>query len=123
MDTVLWIVQILLAIVFFMVGAAKVVQPRQKLATHMDWVEDFSDGRLKTIGLLEILGALGLVLPGLTGLLPMLTPLAALGLSLTMVGALVTHLRRHEYPMAAGNLILMALALFVAFGRFVVLPL
>jgi hypothetical protein len=51
-----------------------------------------------------------------------LTPLAALGLSLTMVGALVTHLKRQGYPMAASNLVLMALALFVAFGRFFVLP-
>jgi uncharacterized membrane protein YphA (DoxX/SURF4 family) len=123
MNTVLWIVQVLLSIVFFMSGAAKVMQPKEKLVTNMGWVEDFSDGPLKTIGLLEILGALGLILPDLTGLLPMLTPLAAVGLALTMVGALVTHLRRHEYPMAAGNLVLMALALFVAFGRFFVLPL
>jgi uncharacterized membrane protein YphA (DoxX/SURF4 family) len=123
MDTVLWIVQILLAIVFFMAGAAKVMQPRQKLATQMDWVEDFSDGQVKTIGLLEISGALGLILPGLAGLLPMLTPLAAVGLALTMVGAFITSLKHNEYPVAVANLILMVLALFVAFGRFFVLPL
>jgi hypothetical protein len=75
------------------------------------------------IGILEVLGAVGLILPALTDILPILTPLVAVGLTLTMVGAAITHFRRGEYPNITMNLVLMALALFIAYGRFVLLPL
>jgi hypothetical protein len=75
------------------------------------------------IGLLEVLGATGLILPAVTGILPGLTPLAALGLALTMIGAMLTHLRRKELPMIAVNFVLLALAAFVVYGRYVALPL
>jgi uncharacterized membrane protein YphA (DoxX/SURF4 family) len=123
MNTALWILQILLATIFLMAGFVKVMQPREKLMTNMGWVEDFSDGPLKMIGSLEILGALGLILPGLTGILPMLTPLSAVGLALIMVGAFITSFRRNEYAIGVFNLLLMVLALFVAYGRFLVIPL
>ena len=125
MNIVLWIMQILLAAVFLMAGLMKVTQPREKLATNtnMGWIDGFEDGHIKLIGTLEILGALGLILPTVTGILPILTPLAALGLALTMVGAITTHLRRQEYPNLIVNIVLLAMALFVAYGRFVLLPL
>jgi uncharacterized membrane protein YphA (DoxX/SURF4 family) len=75
------------------------------------------------IGILEVLGSVGLILPALTKILPILTPLAAVGLTLTMVGAAITHFRRSEYPNIIMNLVLMAMALFVAYGRLVLLPL
>ena len=65
MNTALWIVQALLAIAFLMAGAMKTFQPKEKLAEKMGWVEDFSQGQIRTIGILEILGALGLILPAL----------------------------------------------------------
>jgi hypothetical protein len=84
----------------------------------MAWVNDFSAGAVKTIGILELFGALGLILPLATGILPWLTPLAAVGLILTMAGAAITHFRRGEFPMIGINLILLLLAGFVAYGRF-----
>jgi hypothetical protein len=71
-----------------------------------------------TIGLLEVLGALGLILPGALGIAPMLVPVAAMGLAVTMVGAIATHLRRGEYDRLAVPLVLFAPALFVAIERF-----
>ena len=88
----------------------------------MGWVEDFSQLAGRMIGAVEVLGAIGLVLPALTGILPWPTPLAALGLVLTMVGAALTHLRRKEYGNIAVNVALLVLAAFVAYGRFFVLP-
>src|SRR5690242_13599760 len=120
MNIATWIVQILLALAFFMAGLMKFTQPKEKLAERMGWVNDFSPSIVKAIGFIEILGAVGLVLPALTNILPILTPLAAAGLVLDMIGAVVTHLRRKEYPMIAANLVLLALAAFVVYGRFLV---
>jgi uncharacterized membrane protein YphA (DoxX/SURF4 family) len=122
MDTALWIVQVLLALLFLMAGLMKATQPREKLAERTPYVEDLTDGQLRTIGILELLGAVGLVLPALTGILPWLTPLAAVGLALTMVGAIIVHFRRGEYPNIIMNVVLLGMALFVASGRFVIEP-
>ena len=89
----------------------------------MGWAQDFSPNTLKAIGLAEVLGAVGLILPALTGILPWLTPLAAIGLVLVMIGAAFTHFRRGESSNIIGNLVLLALAAFVAYGRFVLVPL
>lgn len=123
MNIALWILQILLAVVFVMAGAMKLMQSKEQIAEKMAWANDFSPGQIKLIGLAELLGALGLVLPGLTGILPILTPLAAAGLALTMVGAAVVHLRRGEGPMAVPSIVLLLLLLFAAYGRFVLVPL
>ena len=122
MNIALWIVQALLAAMFAMAGFMKLTQPKAKLAGQMGWVEDFAPNTVKLIGALELLGALGLILPLLTGILPWLTPVAALGLVATMVGAMLTHLRRHERPMLMVNLVLLLLAAFIAYGRFLALP-
>jgi uncharacterized membrane protein YphA (DoxX/SURF4 family) len=122
-NIVLWILQVVLALAFGMAGISKLTQPKEKLAAQMGWVEDFSQGTVRLIGLVELLGAIGLILPALTGILPILTPLAALGLVLVMVGAILTHQRRKETPMMAVNLVLLLLAAFVAYARFVAVPL
>lgn len=122
MDTVVWIAQVLLALMFGMAGFMKITQPKEKLAANMKWVEDFSPNTVKGIGTLELLGAIGLILPALTKILPVLTPVAAVGLVLVMLGAIVTHIRRGEYPMIAVNTVLLAIALFIAYGRFVAAP-
>lgn len=119
MNTVLWIAQGILAVMFLMVGMMKLTKSKEEMAEKMAWVEDFSQRQIRGIGVLEILGAMGLILPILLGILPILTPLAAIGLSLTMAGAFLTHLRRKEIvPMGVMNIILFGMALFVAFGRF-----
>jgi hypothetical protein len=84
----------------------------------MTWAADVSDGQLRPIGLLEILGALGLILPGTLGIASTLVPLAAVGLAVTMVGAIVAHVRYGESDRLAVPLVLLALALFVAIERF-----
>lgn len=122
MNTALWIAQILLGLMFGMAGVMKLTQPREKLVTMLGWVNDFSQPVVKLIGALEALAGVGLILPSLTGILPILTPLAASGLVIIMLGAAYTHLRRGEQPMIIINLVLLAIALFIAYGRFVLVP-
>ena len=117
-NLILWIFQGLAAVLFLMAGIMKAAQPKEKLAENMAGVTDFTPGQIRTIGVLEILGAIGLVLPGITGLLTWLTPLAAVGLVLTMIGAMVTHLRRKENSKIAINLVLLLLAGFIAYGHY-----
>jgi uncharacterized membrane protein YphA (DoxX/SURF4 family) len=116
----LWIVQILLALTFANAASRKLVHQKGKPSNSMAWRENFSQGTVRLVGFLELLGAVGLVLPALTGVLPWLTPLAAAGLALTMIGAALTHLGRREYEPVPVIAVLMVLALFVAYGRFFV---
>lgn len=118
MNTLLWILQIVLAVAFAFAGIGKLTQPREKLAERMGWVEDFSQGTVRLIGALELLAAVGLVLPAATGILPWLTPLAALGLVVVMLLAIPVHVRRHELPNVAVNVVLALVAAFVAWQRF-----
>jgi hypothetical protein len=97
----------------------KLLQPKEKLANSgMDWVNDFSSGTVKGIGVLEILGAIGLIVPAAVGVVPVLVPIAAVGLAAVMLGAAVVHARRKEVPMIAVNAVLFAIAVVVAWGRF-----
>ncbi|HET6391309.1 MAG TPA: DoxX family protein [Blastococcus sp.] len=118
MNVVLWIIAGLLALAFLGAGLTKLVQPKEKLATTMGWVDDFSPGTVKLIGALEVLAAIGLVLPAALDVVPVLVPLAAVGLVALMVGAAITHARRRETPMIAINVVLLVLAVVVAWGRF-----
>lgn len=100
-------------------GLTKLTQPRAQLAAGpMSWAADVTDAEFRAVGLLEVLGALGLVLPGALGIAPVLTPLAAVGLALTMVGAIATHVRMGETDRLAVPIVLLALTLFVAVERF-----
>ena len=123
MDTALWIIQAFLAFVFLVTGVMKLVVPREKAMERAPYCEDYTQRQLHLIGVVEILGALGLILPAVTGILPWLTPVAAVGLAITMAFAARTHYRRGEYNNIIGNVILLLLSLFVAFGRFFVEPL
>jgi len=118
-NVILWIVAIVLAAAFLAAGTMKLVKPKSELAEQgMGWVEDFSPTTIKLIGALELLAAVGLVVPPLVGIAPVLAPLAALGLVLVMAGAILTHARRRETPMIVVNLVLLALAAAVVWGRF-----
>lgn len=118
MNIALWIAAGLLAALFLGAGLAKMFQPREKLLEKTPWVEDFTDGQVKAIGAVEVLGAIGLILPAVTGILPVLVPLAAVGLAITMVLAAIVHIRRGETSFIGVNLALAAIAAFVAWGRF-----
>ncbi|MFD6142096.1 DoxX family protein [Promicromonospora sp. NPDC060271] len=121
MNIALWIVAGLLAVAYVGGGALKVILSKQKIAATgpaAAWVEDFSPGAVKTIGVLEILGGLGLILPAASGIAPELVPLAALGLAMIMVGAAATRISRREYRFALVDLTYLALIAFVAWGRF-----
>jgi uncharacterized membrane protein len=123
MNVTVWVLQVLVASAFLLAGVMKTTQPRQKLAASMGWVEDFSDTGVRTIGVLEILGGVGLLLPAVTGVATVLVPLAAVGLALLMVGAAATHRRRGELPMIGINAVLLLLAVVVAWARFASYPL
>jgi hypothetical protein len=120
MNLTLWIIAGLLAAAFLVAGASKLFIPQAKLAQApgAGWVLDFSAGFVKALGAVEILGAVGLILPALLDIAPILVPLAALGLALIMVGAAIVEFRRHAFKHVLGNLIYLALAVFVAWGRF-----
>lgn len=117
MSITLWIIQALLALVFLVAGVIKMARSKEQLAGRMEWVEDFSPNAVRLIGVTETLGALGLILPAATGILTWLTPLAAVGLALVMVGAIITHVRRSRYSRIMMPIVLLVLAAFVAYGR------
>ncbi len=119
MNIALWIVQGLLGAMFTMAGFMKATQPREKLAPKMPWVNDYTATQVRLIGIAELLGGIGLILPWALGIAPFLTVLAALGLALTMIAAAIYHLGKGEYPGIGINTVLLALALFVAVGRFI----
>ncbi|CQD19711.1 DoxX family protein [Mycolicibacterium conceptionense] len=121
MNIALWATQTLLALVYIVAGGLKVIRPREQLVAtgRLDWMKDHSDAGVKSVGAVEILGALGMILPGLTGIATMLTPIAAVGLVVVQVGALRVHLTRDERQPLPINMILLVLAGFVAVGRVV----
>jgi hypothetical protein len=117
----LWIVQGLLALAYLAAGSIKVARPREQLVAsgRFDWMKDTSDAGVKAVGAVEVLGALGLILPELTGIAPILTPIAAVGLVIVQIGAIRVHLVRNERQPLPANVILLLLAAFVATVRFI----
>jgi uncharacterized membrane protein YphA (DoxX/SURF4 family) len=119
MNVVLWIIAGLLTLVFLASGSQKVLLSKEQLVARGSGpLEDFSPGMIKLIGTMEVLAAIGLTLPAALDIAPVLVPLAALGLILLMIGAIVTHARRQEYQKIGLNLILAVLAVVVVWGRF-----
>lgn len=121
MNIALWIVAGLLAAVFTVAGVNKIAIPRHRLAKAPGggWVLDFSAGFVKALGAIEIVGAVGVILPALLGIATFLVPLAAIGLGLIMIGAAVVETRRHEPQHALLNLLYLALAATLAAGRLI----
>jgi hypothetical protein len=119
MNIALWIIAGLLAAAFLASGALKMLQPKEKLlASGANFLEGFSPASIKVIGALEALAAVGLILPAALDIVPVLVPLAAVGLVLMVVGAIVVQLRRHESQAMVANVVVIALAVLVAWGRF-----
>ena len=124
MNIILWILQILLALAFIGVGYIHAFDSeRAKSRPNLQWIGALPKGLLTFIGVSEILGGLGVILPAATHILPWLTPLAGALLAVMMILAILFHIQRREYQNIVGNVILLALAAFVAYGRFVLSPL
>jgi hypothetical protein len=120
MNVLAWILSGLLAALYLAAGTTKLLQSREKLLAqgNMNWVEDFDGGQLNAIAALELLGAVGLILPWALDIAPVLTPIAAVGLAIVQAGAIRTHLRRGEKQVLPLNAVLLVLAVVVAVLRF-----
>ena len=118
MNTALWITQAFLAVVFIYSGWAKSTKSTTQLvAMGQTGVEHLSTSLIRFIGLSELIGVVGLLLPWYTQLIPKLTPIAAFCLGLIMIPASVIHYRRHEYPAVGFNILVFLLCGFMAYGR------
>ncbi len=114
----LWVAQTLLAAIYVMAGFMKLTQSIDALvASGMGYAGDYPELLTRFIGTAEVLGAIGIILPALTRIMPRLTPLAALGFSVIQVLAMGLHIMRGEFAVLPINLILLALSLFVLWGR------
>ena len=118
MNIFLWIVAGVLAAVFLLAGTMKVAQPKEKLVGMMQWAVPVPPPQLKALGLVEILGAIGLILPRALNIAPVLTPVAAVGCAVVMAGATIVHTRMKDYKGLGMPVVLLILALIVAAGRF-----
>jgi len=114
----LWIAQVLLASFFFMAGSMKAFQPMETLSAQLPIAAQVHEGFIRFIGIVELLGVVGLLLPSLLKIKPWLTPLAALGFAVVMLLAAVFHLSRGESPAVPMNIVLGLIALFTAWGRY-----
>ncbi|MBD7996613.1 DoxX family protein [Arthrobacter sp. Sa2CUA1] len=114
----LWVAEIVLALLYFGLGVMRLVQPYPKLVRVLRWPADFPAWAVKLIGVAEILGAIGLLLPAATDIAPVLTPIAACALAVMMALAVLVHLRRGERQRVALPAILLVVNVLVAVGRF-----
>ncbi len=118
MNTAVLIIQCILALMFSMAGIMKTTQPMDKLVKNLPWVNDYSLQTVRFIGTSELLGGIGIIVPQVTGIFPVLTPSAASGLAVIMVLAASHHIRKNEYMEVLLNTVLFILSVLVAFYRF-----
>jgi uncharacterized membrane protein len=116
-NTALWVLQAVLAAVFLATGLNKAVRPKARMVAMSHWWQAWPAGAIKALGVAELLGVAGLLLPRATGVAPVLTPVAAIGLAVVLLGAAATHLRHREYRVVPAVLVLLAAAIVVAAGR------
>ena len=123
MDISLWIIQVILGLAFIVFGSMKAFQyEKSKASQPWVWVKDSSKGLVIFIGVAEILGGLGVIVPQATGILTWLTPLAAVGIAVIMILAGGFHVKRKENKAIWMNFIFLLLALFIAYGRWFIVP-
>jgi putative oxidoreductase len=122
MNIILWVVQGLLALAFLLAGFMKATRPIDALSKRMAWVSTLPVAFVRFIGVAEVLGAIGLILPMVTDILPWLTAAAAAGLVVVQASAIIFHLSRNEARVVPGNAVLLLLAALVIIGRLAVAP-
>ncbi|RAJ11616.1 DoxX family protein [Arenibacter echinorum] len=113
----LWVAQGILAAMFIMAGLMKASQPLDALAESLPWVTSTPVGLVRFIGISEVLGGLGLLIPSIFRFKPFLTVWAAIGLAVIMVLAAIFHVSRGEFTAIGMNIVLLAFALFITWGR------
>ncbi|MBQ4804014.1 DoxX family protein [Aquimarina sp. MMG015] len=118
----LWIVQVLLSIMFIMAGLMKLSQPISELSISLPWTTDTPEFLIRFIGLSELLGGIGFVLPALLRIKPKLTAYAGIGISIIMLLASVLHTYRGEYSSIIFNFLILGMAVYVAWGRLKKIP-
>jgi uncharacterized membrane protein YphA (DoxX/SURF4 family) len=116
MNIALWVAQILLAAMFIMAGTMKAFA-YEKAKASIPWVKETSRGFVRFIGIAELLGGIGLILPVAFNITPSLTGIAGLGFALIMLLAVIFHVRRNENKVIGMNVIIMLIAIFVVIGR------
>lgn len=117
MNVLLWILQCLLAVMFFITGMMKTFQSIDRLADKMGWVHDASPWQVRVAGVAEMLAAFGLLFPAMFGVVAVLTPISAIGLGVIMLLAIPIHVRRDELGMVGLNVLLLAMLGLIAAGR------
>lgn len=117
MTIAVWIVSGILAALYLLAGVQKLFLPEETIMKRFPYTETVGLRVTRVVGAFEILGAIGIIVPVLTGILPVLTPIAAIGLALLQAGAIVVHLRRNEAKVVPANLALLLIAAFVAVVR------
>ena len=117
MNTTLWVMQGILATVFLASGTIILIF-KEKLKSKLTWLTEYSQASVLLISLAKILGAIGLIVPMITGVAPILTPLASLGIAIIMVLAFVYHIRKKEYKDLPATILFFAIALLIAYNRF-----
>jgi putative oxidoreductase len=122
MNIALWIVQGLLALAFLLAGSMKAFAPLNTVRKNMSWANDVGVPFVRFIGVAELLGGIGLILPAITGIQSWLTIAAALGLVVVMVSASIFHASRREYQNIGMNVVLLLLAAFIVLGRWALAP-
>lgn len=121
----LWIIAGVLAFTYGVGGASQILLTKERyraVADSQHWVDDFGAGHVKAIGMIKITGVVGLIVPPLVDVAPVLSPVAACGLMLVMAGAATTRFRRNEWGLMAGDVAFLAAFAFLAWGRFVLEP-
>lgn len=123
MNIALWIIQSLVALLFFGAGISKLFRPIEQLATQYPWMKSAPPAFVRFIGVCELAAAVGLILPSLTRILPWMTVAAGVGIAALMACAVVFHLRRREVPPAVITTAILLIALFITVGRWTLAPL
>lgn len=118
LNTALWAAQIFLALVFLITGAGKLFLPIENLYALIPWTKDVNSLPVRLIGFSEIIGSLGLILPSLLRIKPWLTPLAAIGIAVVMLLAIIFNISIGETSVLGINILLFLVSIFIAWGRF-----
>jgi putative oxidoreductase len=122
LNIALWIVQGLTAALMLMSAFMKIATPIPELSAKWKWTGELPQQVVRMLGIVDLLGGIGIILPAILKIKPGLTPLAAVGVVLLMISATVFHISRGESSVIAFNIILMLFASFIAWGRYKKLP-
>jgi hypothetical protein len=121
-NILLWLAQLFIAVMFCFIGYIKVSSPISELSNIMVWAAEFPEAFVRIIGLIDIAGGIGILLPGIARIKPGLGGLAALGCTLLQVCAIVFHFSRGEGAATPMNFVFLAVCLFILWGRSKAIP-